>query len=120
MATCKSCKGRFTWKRIGKKWHAVDADSSSHWAHCRPVRKLEIRSAGVMVGERYLPSCGKCDIPPWDFGACTSLLPSTCGAHAMQLQGVRDALEAHSTSGADKSLAVVGPQSDSCLADVRL
>ncbi|TAK84201.1 MAG: hypothetical protein EPO20_15120 [Betaproteobacteria bacterium] len=28
-----------------------------------------------IVGERYTPSCGQCDAPPWEWCACSMPLP---------------------------------------------
>lgn len=113
MANCKTCGGRLTWRKVGKKWHALDPDGGNHWSHCRGTKApkpLEIRTAGVTVGERYVPACGKCDVPPWEFCACSALLPSTSDA---------DAMPTHSECIADRINAEADAQLAFALAEER-
>lgn len=73
MAICKSCKGPFTWKQVGEKWHAIDADGSNHWASCASRAKqgpLVVYGPRI-TGESYRTSCGLCDVLPWEECGCS-------------------------------------------------
>lgn len=82
MPACKACGGSFTWRRIGEKWHAIDPNGqTNHWSHCvsrkrarAQLRAPEIRKGATITGEHYRPSCGRCDVPPWQRCACSTLL----------------------------------------------
>lgn len=78
MPTCKTCGGSFAWRLIGKKWWAIDPDGeTNHWSHCRGRTKKRDSSRpnvsrGVpILGANYVPSCGSCQIPPWERCGCS-------------------------------------------------
>src|SRR5688572_14244379 len=71
MASCRTCGGSIWWQRKNGKNHALDLDGKNHWINCKPVRKLEIRFGGRIIGKDYRPSCGECGLDPWFVCACT-------------------------------------------------
>ena len=100
MPVCNGCGGPFSWEHIRGKWHAIDPDgSTNHWSWCTAGRKkgkvegsqLE-RKGARLRGPNYTPSCGRCDLPPWEYCLCSSRLEKETGAiHGMgeQLDGIR-------------------------------
>lgn len=76
MASCKGCGlSGCSWMRDGKKWKLLAPDGSHHkcqlYRPAKPLAVLEIRKGPRVVGSNYSPSCGQCDVPPWEVCACS-------------------------------------------------
>lgn len=75
MSTCKYCGAPIAWTRIRERWRATNADASLHL--CRPPRaRLNETVSKLIVGANYVPACGQCSIPPWEFCPCSVQLVS--------------------------------------------
>lgn len=91
MATCRHCRQAIRWEHRNGKNHALDTDGGNHWAHClgrrkKKERKLEMRAGPRVRGRNYVTSCGRCDVPPWEPCACSSLLPADSIAESVNAE----------------------------------
>lgn len=74
---CPACGHLVRWVRKNEKNLALTLGGDNHWPSCKGKRKKkaegpDMRAAPPIVGERYKPSCGQCDVPPWESCACSS------------------------------------------------
>jgi len=75
---CK-CGVSFSWVKVNRKWHALNANGLSHWVECRLRGKKKRKPAGGLleirgkriVGEHYRQTCAGCAVPPWELCACS-------------------------------------------------
>lgn len=75
MSACKYCDAPIAWNRVAGNWKPTNADGSPHLCSAK-VRIPDVNqiSADPIRGPRYVPSCGKCDVPPWETCACSERL----------------------------------------------
>ncbi len=76
MSACPQCRQSIRWERRGSKWYALNADGITHWATCKRARAPKPGAvlhqvSKVIRGEHYRPSCGGCDLPPWERCVCS-------------------------------------------------
>lgn len=79
MTTCRRCRQSIRWEQRAGKSYAVDPDGGNHWASCRALRAprpgavLHIKGR-EQSGAQYVESCGRCDVAPWEFCACSETI----------------------------------------------
>jgi hypothetical protein len=102
---CKQgCGLEVRWVKDGKRWRCLNADGSDHWDLCSKTRTERAKAEGVpfkktdgegvtwqdkdrylhrqskvITGDLYKPTCGECDLPPWEACACSAFLNQSKG-----------------------------------------
>jgi hypothetical protein len=86
-------------KRGKPRWRCLNPDGTDHWDLCSKTRtalakaegrpfehhdgegvhwrkkdRYMHRQAKSVVGANYVPSCGECNVPPWERCACSERL----------------------------------------------
>lgn len=74
MSVCKYCQAPIGWTRIEGKWRPANADSSAHLCKAKTLNARQHIAGKLVVGANYTPSCGECNLPPWEECACSALL----------------------------------------------
>jgi hypothetical protein len=75
MKACRYCESPIQWGCRAGQWLPLNSDGSQHY--CTGRRRLpDVNHVGgeAITGARYTPSCGGCDIPPWEICACSERL----------------------------------------------
>lgn len=73
MANCRSCQAAITWERKGKGWRPLSVDGTRHACGFRKKAYTGplIKAGKEIIGASYAPSCGLCELPPWERCACS-------------------------------------------------
>jgi len=100
MTICFRCGGAYRWIYRARKWHALNVgDDANHWATCPDARRKPSRGKAQnnhiqgprIVGANYSPSCGKCNVPPWEVCDCSRFMSySTGGAERSNKEADRN------------------------------
>lgn len=75
MSACRHCEAPIQWGCRANQWLPLNADGSQH--HCsgrRRTQDVNHLPGKPIVGTNYRPSCGECDVPPWEVCACSALM----------------------------------------------
>ena len=78
MSQCRYCQIAIHWVRRDYRNVPLEEGGAEH--HCPNMPRSIARHRGpradslpgvLITGERYTPSCGQCDVPPWETCACS-------------------------------------------------
>jgi hypothetical protein len=78
------------WDFDGRTWYIENAEDLApfmRWLNLEPIAKprkkkarplaqLRIVKGERITGSKYVPSCGRCVVPPWEICDCSALLNS--------------------------------------------
>jgi hypothetical protein len=75
MPACKGCQQPIQWGRKGKKFRPLNVDGSRHrcdsYRKRKPITGPLTKQGPMILGRDFRPSCGRCDVPPWEVCACS-------------------------------------------------
>lgn len=84
MSACRYCRAEIVWRPIAGRPAPHNADGSVHRCLTRfsapqigvgSARSTSNHEVGKTIrGALYQPSCGECDVPPWESCSCSKFL----------------------------------------------